>query len=172
MSHTVEKSIDIQVPIKTVYNQWTQFEEFPEFMDGVREVKQLDNKRLHWTASIGGKEKQWEAVIVEQTPETRIAWRSATGAENSGIVSFVPIDSGTRVTVRITYDTEGIIEKTGDALGFLTRRVEGDLQRFKEFIESRGRETAAWRGEIHAGKAKPAANPGLGGATSTGTSSV
>ena len=106
-------------------------------MDGVREVKQLNDKRLHWTAEIGGKEKEWEADIVEQTPETRIAWRSATGAENSGIVSFVPIDGGTRVTARITYDTEGLVEKAGDALGFVSRRVEGDLQRFKEFIESR-----------------------------------
>ena len=121
-------------------------------------------------AEIGGKEKEWEADIVEQTPDTRIAWRSATGAENSGIVSFVPIDGGTRVTARITYDTEGLVEKAGDALGFVSRRVEGDLQRFKEFIESRGSETGAWRGEIHAGKVESGPRPG--GATSTGTASV
>jgi uncharacterized membrane protein len=172
MSNTVEKSIDVHVPIRAVYNQWTQFEEFPEFMDGVREVKQINDKRLHWSASIGGKEKEWEADIVEQTPDTRIAWRSSTGAENSGVVSFIPIDGGTRVTVRLTYDTEGLVEKAGDALGFMTRQVEGDLQRFKQFIESRGSETGAWRGEIHGGKVESGSDAGQGGATSTGTGSV
>ena len=169
-SHT-EKSIDVNLPVGTVYNQWTQFEEFPQFMEGVEEVRQISDKRLFWRAKIGGKERAWEADITEQTPETRIAWRSATGAENNGIVTFHPQgDGSTRVTVRIEYDPEGLVENVGDALGLVSRRIEGDLKRFKEFIESRGSATGAWRGEIHGGKVQ--SEGGLGGATSTGAGGV
>jgi len=169
MSSTVEKSVEVHAPIGVVYDQWTQFEQFPKFMQGVKEVKQLNDKRLHWVATVGLKEKSWDADIVEQTPDTRIAWRSATGAENSGIVSFLPTpDGGTKVTARITYDTEGLVEKVGDALGFVSGRVEGDLKRFKEFIEARGTATGSWRGEIHGGKVEPG-TAGLGG---TGTSNL
>ena len=171
MASHAEKSIDVNLPVGIVYDQWTQFEEFPRFMEGVKEVRQVSDKRLSWRAEIGGKERAWEADIVEQTPETRIAWRSASGAENNGIVTFRSQPDGTtRVTVRLEYDPEGIVENVGDALGFVSRRVEGDLGRFKQFIEARGAATGAWRGEIHAGKVNPGG--GAGGATSTGTGNV
>lgn len=154
---TVEKSIEVDVPVGTAYNQWSQFEEFPRFMEGVKEVRQLDDKRLHWTAEIAGKTEEWDAEITEQTPERVIAWRSTTGTENSGVVSFAPAGQDrTRVTVRIGYAPEGIVETVGDKLGFMDRRVQADLERFKQFIESRGRETGAWRGEIHGGRVEEA----------------
>jgi uncharacterized membrane protein len=158
----IEKSIEVNLPVRTAYNQWTQFEEFPQFMEGVEEVRQLDDKRLHWRASIAGKTEEWHAEIVEQTPDMVVAWRSTTGAENAGRVSFAPAGmNATRVTLRLDYDPEGIVESAGDKLGFVSRRVEGDLERFKEFIESRGAETGAWRGEIHGGTVES-------GASSTG----
>jgi uncharacterized membrane protein len=150
---TVEKSIDVKVPIRVAYDQWTQFEEFPQFMEGVQEVRQVGDKNQHWRAEIGGKEKEWDAEIIEQTPDQVIAWRSTTGAPNGGRVTFQPLDANqTRVTLQMEYDPEGVIENVGDMLGFVSRRVEGDLQRFKQFIESRGTETGAWRGEIHGGQ--------------------
>ncbi len=146
----VEKSIDVDVPVRTAYNQWTQFEEFPHFMQGVEEVTQLDDKRLHWRANIAGKVEEWNAEIVEQTPDQRIAWRSTSGARNNGVVVFQPIDMNrTRLTLLIDYEPEGLVEKVGDLLGMVSGRVEGDLKRFKEFIESRGGETGGWRGSIH-----------------------
>jgi uncharacterized membrane protein len=146
---TVEKSIEVHVPIQTAYNQWTQFEDFPKFMEGVQEVRQLDDRRLHWRAKIGGKEEEWDAVITEQIPDKRIAWRSTSGAENAGVVTFHYIDDTiTRVTLQLGYDPEGIIENVGDKVGAVSHRIEGDLERFKEFIEGRGQATGAWRGEI------------------------
>lgn len=148
----IEKSVKVNVPVSVAYNQWTQFEDFPEFMEGVREVKQLDDKRLYWRADVGGKEKEWEATITDQVPDSRIGWESTSGAPNSGAVTFQPIgDDTTEVTLRLSYDPEGVLENVGDALGFMARRVEDDLQRFKEFIESRGEETGAWRGKISSG---------------------
>ena len=148
---TIEKSIDVHVPVRTAYNQWTQFEEFPRFMEGVREVRQLDDRRLAWCAEVGGKEKRWEAEITEQIPDARIAWRSRAGAENGGVVTFHRIDDDTtRVMLQLDYDPEGVVENVGDALGVASARVRGDLERFKEFIEQRGRETGAWRGSINA----------------------
>jgi uncharacterized membrane protein len=145
----IEKSIDVHVPVRTAYDQWTQFEEFPRFMEGVEEVRQLDDKRLHWRAKIGGKEEEWDAEITEQLPDERVAWRSTSGAENAGVVTFHHIDANTtRVMLQLEYDPEGVVENVGDALGVVSRRVEGDLKRFKEFIEGRGTETGAWRGEI------------------------
>ena len=152
---TIEKSIDVNVPVRTAYNQWTQFEEFPQFMEGVEAVRQLDDKRLHWTATVGGKTKQWDAEITEQRPDERIAWRSRSGANNAGVVTFHRLsDSTTRVMLQLDYDPEGVVENVGDALGVVSARVKGDLERFKEFIESRGRETGAWRGEIDRGSVK------------------
>jgi uncharacterized membrane protein len=145
----IEKSIVVNAPLRQVYNQWTQFEEFPRFMEGVKEVRQLDDKRLHWRADIGGTEKEWHAVIVDQTPDTRIAWKNLRGAENAGAVLFEHVPGGTKVTLKMNYEPEGPKENIGDVLGFVTRRIEGDLQRFKEFIENRERATGAWRGEIH-----------------------
>jgi uncharacterized membrane protein len=146
---TIEKSIEVNAPISTVYNQWTQFEEFPRFMKGVKEVRQLDDKRLHWHAEIGGKDKEWDAEIYRQEPDQVIAWRSTSGAHNGGEVRFTRAgDGGTRVTLTMSYDPEGFIENVGDALGAVSMRVQGDLKRFKEFMEERGGETGAWRGEI------------------------
>ena len=147
---TIEKSIEIDVPIRVAYNQWTQFEEFPRFMEGVEKVTQLDDKRLHWKASIAGKTEEWDAEITDQVPDRQVAWRSTSGSENSGTITFTSLGpERTKVTAVIGYDPEGIIETAGDKLGFVSRRVEGDLGRFKDFIEERGRATGAWRGEIH-----------------------
>jgi uncharacterized membrane protein len=147
----IEKSIDVEVPVRVAYNQWTQFEEFPRFMEGVEEIRQLDDRRLYWRANIGGKVKEWEAEITEQRPDERIAWRSRTGASNAGVVTFHRLsDNRTRIMLQVEYDPEGAVENVGDALGVVSRRIEGDLERFKEFIESRGRETGAWRGEVPA----------------------
>lgn len=147
---TIEKSIEVNRPVSMVYNQWTQFETFPHFMEGVKDVRQLDDKRLHWRAEVGGREKEWDAEIFEQIPDQRIAWRSTTGAKNSGMVNFTPVDANrTRITLRLNYETEGAMEAVANAVGVVSGRVQGDLQRFKEFIETRPIETGAWRGEIH-----------------------
>ena len=145
----IEQSIEVDGPAKTAYNQWTQFEEFPKFMEGVKAVQQLDAKRLHWRAEIAGKEKEWDAEITEQIPDQRIAWRSRSGAPNGGVVTFhVLSPTRSKVMLQMEYDPETFIEKAGDAVGIVSQRVTGDLERFKDFIESRGRETGAWRGEI------------------------
>ncbi|MGI8605247.1 MAG: SRPBCC family protein [Verrucomicrobiales bacterium] len=152
---TIEKSIEVNAPLRAVYNQWTQFEEFPRFMEGVEAVRQLDDKRLFWRAKICGNTEEWEAEIFEQVPDSRIAWRSITGAKNSGQVTFAPLgEFSTRVTLTLGYQPEGVVEKTGDLLGLVSARVEGDLRRFKDFIEERGRETGGWRGEIHGAQVK------------------
>ena len=146
---TIEKSIEVSVPVRTAYNQWTQFEEFPRFMEGVKEVTQLDDKRLHWKAAIAGKEKEWDAEIIEQTPDQRIAWTSRGGAINGGVVTFHRLsDATSKVMLQMEYDPQGVVENVGDALGAVSLRVQGDLERFKEFIEQRGRETGGWRGKV------------------------
>jgi uncharacterized membrane protein len=153
---SIEKTIEVEAPLQTVYNQWTQFETFPRFMEGVEEVKQLDDKHLHWVAKVAGHKKEWDAEIFEQLPDQRIAWRSISGAPNSGVVTFQPKDHmHTLVSLRLNYEPEGAMEKTGDALGVLSRRVEHDLERFKDFIQHRKTETGAWRGEISGGKIRP-----------------
>ena len=145
----IEQSIEINVPVKTAYNQWTQFEEFPRFMEGVKEVKQLDNTHLHWKADIAGKEKEWNAEITEQIPDERIAWRSREGAKNGGVVTFHRLsDSKSKVMLQMEYDPDGIVENVGDAAGVVSQRVLGDLERFKQYIESRRQETGAWRGTV------------------------
>ena len=145
----ITKSIEVNVPLNTAYNQWTQFEEFPRFMEGVEQVTQLDDQRLHWAASVGGQRKEWYARITEQVPDERIAWTSEGGAFTAGVVTFHRISPDTtRITLQMEYDPESIVEEVGDKLGFVSRRVEADLERFKEFIESRGQETGAWRGAI------------------------
>jgi uncharacterized membrane protein len=143
------KSIDVSVPVRTAYNQWTQFEDFPRFMGGVESVRQLDDKRLRWRAEVGGKQQEWDAEITEQHPDHRIAWRSTSGAPNAGVVTFHQLsDTSSRVTLQLDYEPQGMTEEIGDKLGFLDRQVQGDLERFKEFIEGRGVETGAWRGQI------------------------
>jgi uncharacterized membrane protein len=152
----IEKSIEVNVPVGVAYNQWTQFEEFPMFMEGVKEVHQEGDRRLHWRAEIGGREKQWDAEIFEQIPDQRIAWRSISGAKNSGMVNFSPLGPDrTLVSLRLSYDPEGAVEKVGDALGLVTARILGDLNRFKDFIEKRQVPTGGWRGEIEGREVRP-----------------
>ena len=148
---TVEKSIDVDVPVSVAYNQWTQFKSFPQFMEGVKEVHQLDDTHLRWRAEIGGKEKEWTAEITDQLPDERIAWRSTSGPRNDGMVMFRPSGERTALTLRIDYEPDGAVEAAGSALGVVSGRVEGDLKRFKEFVESRGVPTGAWRGEVKGG---------------------
>jgi uncharacterized membrane protein len=146
---SIQKQIDVQVPVRTAYNQWTQFEEFPEFMENVERVTQLDDKRLHWCANVGGKPVEWDAVITEQIPDKRIAWRSTSGAKNAGVVTFHRLsDETSRVALQLDYDPEGMAENLADWLGVMNRRTEADLERFKQFIEARGAESGAYRGTI------------------------
>ncbi|HEX2066432.1 MAG TPA: SRPBCC family protein [Candidatus Thermoplasmatota archaeon] len=149
----IEKSIEVAVPVRTAYNQWTQFESFPLFMEGVQQVDQLDDKRLRWVATIAGRRKEWEAEIIEQTPDQVISWRSVTGALNNGSVQFTPVGGDRcRITLILTYEPEGALERAGDALGLVSMRVSEDLERFKSFIEERQVESGGWRGEIHDGR--------------------
>ncbi len=146
---SVTKSIDVHVPISTVYNQWTQFETFPEFMGGVDQVTQLDDRRLHWKVTVGGQTREFDAEVTEQNPEERVAWKSTDGETHAGVVTFHKLaEDETRVTVQLDWQPEGIVEKAGAAVGFDDHQVSGDLDRFKTFIEERGRETGAWRGEV------------------------
>jgi len=146
---SIEQSIDVNVSVRTAYNQWTQFEEFPRFMEGVQQVQQLTDTQLHWKANIGGKVKEWDAKITEQIPDERIAWMNTSGARNAGVVTFHRLaDNKTRIMLQLEYDPEGFTETLGDAVGVVSSRVRGDLNRFKEFIESRGHETGAWRGAV------------------------
>ena len=152
---TIEQSIEVNAPVEKVYNQWTQFKEFPKFMEGVESVQQLDDKRLHWVAQIAGKRHEWDAEIYEQVPDQRIAWKSISGKPNTGAVTFDKTPNNTtRVNVKMGYEPEGAMEKVGDALGLASARVKGDLKRFKEFVERRASETGAWRGEIHGDQIK------------------
>ena len=152
---SVSESIEVDVPVSVAYNQWTQCEEFPSFMEGVESVRQLDDAHLHWAAEIGGKRHEWDAEITHQEPDRRIAWRAEDGKYNSGNVTFEPVASDrTQINVEMTYDTEGLVESLGSALGADDRRVNGDLKRFKELIESRGTASGAWRGEVDKGEVK------------------
>jgi len=147
---SIEKSVEVDVPVTTAYNQWTQFEEFPSFMNGVDEVKQLDDTHLHWVASIGGQRQEWDAEITEQTPDTRIAWKATGGKGNAGVVSFHRLDDNrTKIMLQMDWESEGMIEALGALVGQDDRKVKGDLERFKELIEERGAESGAWRGEVN-----------------------
>ena len=151
MSRIIEQ-IEVDVPVRVAYDQWTQFESFPQFMEGVERVVQLDDKTLEWTASIAGKTKHWRAQILEQQPDRVISWRATEGALNDGAVRFEPLGPDkTRLTLQLDVEPEGLIEKAGDALGIVERRVRGDLERFKEFIENRGQATGDWRGRVEGG---------------------
>ena len=148
---TFEKSIMVNVPVTQAYNQWTQFADFPNFMDGVKEVEQLDDKRLRWRAEIAGKSEVWDAEITEQVPDRHIAWRSTSGAKNSGKIAFTAQGANqTLVNLEVGYEPEGPLENLGGMLGLVSARVSGDLDRFKEFIEFRQSATGGWRGEIPA----------------------
>jgi len=150
---TIDESIEVEVPVSTSYNQWTQFEEFPLFMEGVDDVQQRDDTRLHWVATIGGHTAEWDAKILEQHPDKQISWISEDGKKTRGTVSFEPIGEGkTLIRLSMSYQAEGAIEQIGSAAGLDAKRVRGDLKRFKDLIESRGTESGEWRGEIDAGK--------------------
>jgi len=150
---SVNESVEVNVPVSVAYNQWTQFEEFPQFMEGVKSVRQLDDTHLEWTAEIGGEQHTWKAEIGQQEPDRLVSWRAIDGKYNSGKVTFEPLDTGrTRIDVEMMYDADGLKETLGGALGFDSRRVKGDLDRFKELVESRQVETGAWRGEVRQGE--------------------
>ncbi len=152
MTTKVEKSIRVNVPVAAVYNQWTQFEEFPKFMGGVQEVTQLDDTTIHWVAEIAGVKREWNASILEQVPNQKIAWAATEGATNAGAVYFDAVGSvETSVRLSLEYEPEGLVEKAGDRLNIVERQAEADLEKFKQFIESRGRETGAWTGSVNEG---------------------
>jgi uncharacterized membrane protein len=152
---TIEESIEVNVPVSVSYNQWTQFEDFPLFMEGVEHVEQIDDTRLHWIAKVGSKTNEWDAKILEQHPDKQVSWISEDGKKTRGTVSFEPIgEDKTRITLSMSYQAEGLTETLGSAVGLDQRRVRGDLDRFKELIESRGAESGAWRGEVSAGTTK------------------
>ncbi len=168
MTTKVEKTITVDVPISTAYNQWTQFEEFPQFMGGVQKVEQLDDQRLRWVAEIAGVRREWLADIVEQRADEKIAWAATEGATNAGAVYFIAAGpSQTQVTLELEYEPEGMVEKVGDALNVVERQAGADLEKFKAFIEARGVESGAWRGDVGA----PAVGtPGVELASSQGDS--
>ncbi|GAA4412720.1 SRPBCC family protein [Actinokineospora soli] len=159
---TITESVDVHVDVRTAYNQWTQFETFPRFMEGVEEIRQLDDRTTHWKTRVGGVTREFDAVIAEQRPDERVAWKSVDGPTHAGVVTFHRIDADTtRVTAQMDIDPEGFVETVGDKLGVLDRRVKGDLKRFKEFIEHdrSGQETGAWRGEVDPPPQAPTTNP-------------
>ena len=150
---TVKETIQVDVPVSTAYNQWTQFQEFPNFMDGVESVEQIDDTHLRWAAEVGGERREWQAEIVEQVPDEKIAWRAVDANGPNGIVAFEPLgEDKTLVTVEMSYEPEGLKESLGAKIGMDTRQVQEDLERFKQLVEALGQETGAWRGEVHSGQ--------------------
>ena len=147
---TVTESVDVHVPVHTAYNQWTQFESFPHFMSGVETIRQIDDRRTHWVTKVGGVKREFDAEITEQHPDERIAWKSTGGdTKHAGVVTFHRLDDDrTRVTIQLDWEPEGLAEKVGSAVGVDSHQVKADAKRFKEFIESRGSETGAWRGDV------------------------
>jgi uncharacterized membrane protein len=161
MTTNVVESIDVAVPVPTAYNQWTQFESFPRFMEGVERIEQLTPTRTHWVTSIAGVQREFDAEITEQRPDERIAWRTDEGTHQAGVVTFHRLDEAhTRVTLQLDHEPQGVVEKAGDALGIVQRRVKGDLSKFKEFIESRGSAEGGWRGEVPRSPQEGATAPG------------
>lgn len=148
MSDVIE-TIDVSVPVRTAYNQWTQFEEFPRFMDGVEEIRQVSDTLTHWKIKIGGVEREFDAEVTEQHPDERVAWHSVGGTDHAGVVTFHRLDDATtRVTLQLDTAPEGVVETLGDKLGLVKHRAKGDMRRFKDYIESRGLETGAFRDDI------------------------
>ena len=149
----IQKTFEVACPVHTVYNQWTQFEEFPRFMDGVKEIQQMDNMHLHWRVSIAGKEKEFDTEITEQVPDECIAWRSVSGAQNAGMVRFEPLNKErTRVELTMEYEPQTFAEKAADAVGIVSGKVDDAVEKFGRLLEKRGVETGAWRGEVHGGR--------------------
>jgi hypothetical protein len=162
----VEKTIEVDVPVNVAYNQWTQFEDFPRFMSGVDEVRQVSDSMTHWTAQIGGVRREWDAAILEQVPDRKVAWAAASGATNAGAVFFQSLGPArTLVRLNLEYEPEGLVEKVGDVLNVVQRQAEGDLERFKRFIESRGTATGGWRGAVN--EAGTVGSPGIDSASAS-----
>jgi carbon monoxide dehydrogenase subunit G len=175
MTTKVEKSIQVDVPVTTAYNQWTQFEDFPHFMGGVKEVRQLDDRRLHWVAEIAGVRREWEASILEQDPDRKVAWAATSGATNAGAVRFEPAGAGsTIVHLELEYEPEGLVEQVGDKLGIVGRQVTSDLERFKALIEDQGYASGAWRGSVneHLDVGTPDADAAFGSRGDSGKAGV
>lgn len=146
---TIEESVEVGVPVRTAYNQWTQFEEFPKFMEGIESVTQLDDTHVHWVANLAGVRREWDAEITEQHPDERVAWCATDGAENAGVVTFHKLDdTRTKVMLQLDFDPEGFVEKAGDAMGIVKMRASGDLKRFRDFIETQGAASGGWRGDV------------------------
>jgi len=151
MTTNVLESIDVHVPVSTAYNQWTQFESFPRFMEGVERIDQLSPTKTHWVTKIAGVQREFDAEVTEQHPDERVAWTSENGTHQAGVVTFHRIsDDTTRVTLQLDHDPQGFLETVGDALGIIKRRVKGDLENFKKFIEAKGTEEGGWRGDVQA----------------------
>jgi uncharacterized membrane protein len=149
----IQQSIDVDVPVREVYDQWTQFESFPQFMQEVESVRQVDDSHLHWVASVGGRRQEWDAEIAEQVPDQRISWHSTDGDQNAGAVDFLRLgEDRTRVTLTMGVEPEGAVETIGTAVGITGAMVKSDLERFKDFIEKRDVASGGWRGEIEGGQ--------------------
>jgi len=171
----VEKSIQVDVPVTTAYNQWTQFEDFPHFMGGVKEVRQLGDDRMHWVAEIGGVKREWDAAVLEQVPDQKVAWAATSGATNAGAVRFQPAGpNSTIVYLELEYEPEGLVEQVGDKLGVVGRQAESDLERFKKLIEDQGYASGAWRGSVneHIDVGTPGVNDAYGSQGDSGKAGV
>jgi len=144
-----QHSIDVDVPVRVAYNQWTQFEEFPRFMDGVSSITQVADDRLHWIVDIAGVTREFDTTITEQIPDERVAWATTSGPSHAGVVTFHTLDDDTtRVTLQMDFEPEGFLETVGDKLGFVSGRLAGDMKNFKSFIEDRTESSGGWRGTI------------------------
>ena len=166
MATQVEKTIEVDVPVQIAYNQWTQFEDFPQFMGGVDQVRQVGDALTHWVAQIAGVRREWDAAILEQVPDSKVAWAATTGATNAGAVHFQSLGPArTLVRLHLEYEPEGLVEKVGDFLNVVSRQAEGDLERFKAFIESRGTATGGWRGAVN--EAGTVGSPGVESASAS-----
>ena len=175
MTTKVEKSIQVDVPVTTAYNQWTQFEDFPHFMGGVKEVRQLGDDRMHWVAEIGGVKREWDAAVLEQVPDQKVAWAATSGATNAGAVRFQPAGpNSTIVYLELEYEPEGLVEQVGDKLGVVGRQAESDLERFKKLIEDQGYASGAWRGSVneHIDVGTPGVNDAYGSQGDSGKAGV
>lgn len=173
MTNKVEKSVEVEAPLQRVYNQWTQFEQFPQFMAGVEQVKQLSDTSLHWIAKIAGVRREWDAAILEQVPDRKVAWAATTGTTNAGSVYFESLGTNrTGVRLVLEYDPEGFVEKVGDWLNIVSRQAQNDLEKFKEFIEGSEAETGAWRGTVNRDDVEDAPGSVEGDTTATRTDSA
>jgi uncharacterized membrane protein len=173
VSTKVEKRIVVDVPVSTAYNQWTQFEDFPHFMGGVESVTQLSDERLKWVAHIAGVRREWEAKILEQVPDRKVAWTSTEGATNAGAVEFEDAGGGkTALMLTLEYQPEGVVEKVGDMLHVVARQAESDLKKFKKFIEHEGYASGAWRGTVHGGTAGTTGTAGTAGTMAAGATTA